>query len=69
MHVLMIYLHHQREGGATMTKTVAIKMMDKDSAERKEAEKMWSMKFEQMTQEQRVIAAVCLAAFDGIWNK
>lgn len=52
-----------------MTKTVAIKMMDKDSAERKESEKMMGTKFKQMTQEQRVVAAVCLAAFDGIWNK
>lgn len=46
----------------------AVKMMDKKSAERKESEKMMGCKFEDMTKEQRVLAATMLAAFDGVWN-
>lgn len=51
------------------TKATAMKMMNENSAERKEAEKMMGCKFEDMNKEQRVLAAICLAAFDGIWNK
>lgn len=50
------------------TKMTAINMMNENSAERKEAEKMMGCKFEDMRKEQRVLAAICLAAFDGAWN-
>ena len=43
--------------------------MMKNSPERKEAEKMMGKSFEDMTPEQRVLAAEVLAAFDGLWNK
>lgn len=36
---------------------------------KEEAEKMMGCEFEAMTPEQRVLAATCLAAFDGVWNK
>lgn len=36
---------------------------------KEEAEKMMGCTFEEMSVEQRVLAASCLAAFDGIWNK
>lgn len=49
-------------------KEMAFRMM-KDGKERKEAEKMFGKKFEDMTQEERRLAAIMLAAFDGIWNK
>lgn len=48
---------------------VALKMMKEGTAERKEAEKMMGKRFEEMTQEQRRLAAEMLFAFDGIWNK
>lgn len=32
-------------------------------------EKMIGCKFEEMSKEQRVLAAICLAAFDGVWNR
>ena len=51
------------------TKATAMKMMNANSAERKEAEKMMGCKFEDMSKEQRVLAAICLAAFDGAWNR
>ena len=44
-------------------KEVAIRMLDKNSKERKIAEKMFGKKFEEMTPEQRVLAAECIAAF------
>ena len=50
------------------SKEMAIRMM-KNGSERKEAEKMLGKKFEDMTREERVLAATMLAAFDGIWNK
>lgn len=50
------------------TKMTAINMMNENSAERKEAEKMMGCKFEDMRKEHRVLAAICLAAFDGAWN-
>lgn len=50
------------------SKEMAMKMM-KNGNERKEAEKMFGKKFEDMSQEQRRLAAAMLAAFDGIWNK
>ena len=43
--------------------------MMKNSPERKEAEKMMGKSLEDMTPEQRVLAAEVLAAFDGLWNK
>ena len=45
-------------------KQVAEKMLDKNSKERKIAEKMLGIKFEEMTSEQRVLAAECIAAFN-----
>lgn len=51
------------------TKATAMKMMNANSAERKEAEKMIGCKFEEMSKEQRVLAAICLSAFDGVWNR
>lgn len=51
------------------TKMTAINMMNANSAERKEAEKMMGCKFDDMTVEQRQLAAICLAAFDGVWNR
>lgn len=35
---------------------------------KEEAEKMIGCTFEEMSVEQRQLAATCLAAFDGIWN-
>lgn len=49
-------------------KEIAWAMM-KDTPERKEAEKMMGRKFEDMSPEQRVLAAEILSAFDGVWNK
>ena len=51
------------------TKATAVKMMNDRSAERKEAEKMMGCKFDDMSKEQRTLAAICLAAFDGVWNR
>ena len=51
------------------TKVTAVKMMNANSAERKEAEKMMGCKFEDMSKEQKVLATICLAAFDGVWNR
>lgn len=51
------------------TKTTAMKMMDVNSAERTEAEKMMGCKLEDMSKEQRLLAAICLAAFDGVCNR
>lgn len=48
---------------------MAMKIMDKNSEERKEAEKMMGRKLEDMTIEQRVLAAEVLSAFEGAWNK
>lgn len=50
------------------TKMTAINMINENSAERKEAEEMMGCKFEDMTVEQRQLAAICLAAFEGAWN-
>lgn len=44
-------------------KQVALKMLDKNSKERKIAEKLFGMKFQDMTPEQRVLAATIIAAF------
>lgn len=51
------------------TKTTAMKMMDANSAKRTEAGKMMGCKLEDMSKEQRVLAAICLAAFNGVWNR
>ena len=48
-------------------KEVAEKMLDGNSNERQEAEKMIGKAFDEMTREERVIAATILAAFDGRW--
>ena len=45
------------------------KAMMKNSPERKEAEKMMGKSFEDMTPEQRVLAAQMLAAFAGMWGE
>ena len=45
-------------------KEVAIKMLDKNSKERKIAEKMFGIKLEEMKPEQRVLAAECISAFN-----
>lgn len=45
-------------------KQVAEKMLDKNSKERRIAEKMFGIKFEEMTPEQRVLAAECISAFN-----
>lgn len=58
----------QEEMKMNKTKMTAINMMNANSAERKEAEKMMGCKFDEMTVEQRQLAAICLAAFDGAWN-
>lgn len=44
-------------------------MMIDNSEERIAAEKIMGTKFENMTQEQRVLAAECLAAFENVWRK
>ena len=44
-------------------KETALNMLKKGSIERAETEKMMGARFEEMTQEQRRIAAVCIAAF------
>ena len=51
------------------TKATALKMMNANSPEHKESEKMMGCKFDDMSKEQRVLAAICLAAFDGVWNR
>lgn len=48
-------------------KEVAEKMLDGNSEERHEAEKMMGKSFEEMSKEERVIAATILAAFDVRW--
>lgn len=48
-------------------KEIAIRMMDVNSHERLEAEKMMGKPFEDMTPAQRIVAAECLAAFAGLW--
>ena len=44
-------------------KEVACKIMDSNSRERHVAETMMGKTFEEMTPEQRVLAAECIAAF------
>lgn len=44
-------------------KEVAERMMNPNTDERQTAEAMMGVRFEQMTQEQRVLAAECIAAF------
>ena len=44
-------------------KNVAIRMMNRASCERVEAEKMFGIRFEDMTKEQRRLAATCISAF------
>lgn len=46
-------------------KEIAIKMLDKNSKERKEAEKMMGIKLEEMTKEQKTLVIACLEAFQG----
>lgn len=44
------------------TKEMAARLLDQNSAERNEAETMMGVKFEDMTKEQRLLAAMVLAA-------
>ena len=52
---------------ANAVKAMAWAMMNPDSRARREAEKMMGTRFEDMTPEQRVLAAAALTAFNGIW--
>ena len=45
---------------------IAVRMMDKDSRERAEAERMMNSKLEDMTMAQRKLAAACMAAFADV---
>ena len=49
--------------GDVTARDIAFRMMDANSKERAEAERMMGLKFEDMTIEQRNLAAVCMAAF------
>jgi len=53
-----------RKDSKMKVKQIAEKMLDKNSKERKIAEKMFGIKFEEMTPEQRVLAAECISAFN-----
>ena len=46
-------------------KEIAYKVLDKNSKERKEAEKMMGCSLEEMTNEQITIMLACLTAFQG----
>ena len=46
-------------------KEIAYKMLDENSKERKEGEKMMGCKLEEMTDEQKTIMLACLTAFQG----
>ena len=46
-----------------------IKMNRRGVLAKAELEKMMGCKLEDMSKEQRVLAAICLAAFDGVWNR
>lgn len=48
-------------------KATAWAMLNPGSRARREAEKMMGTRFEDMTPEQRVLAATVLTAFNGIW--
>jgi len=56
-------------GHQIKTKEIALRMVRKDSTERKEAEIMMGVKFEEMTKPQRLLAAQVLAAFGEVYNK
>lgn len=47
------------------TKMIAYKVLEENSKERKEAEKMMGCKLSEMTDEQKTIMLACLAAFNG----
>ena len=47
------------------TKRIAYKILDENSKERKEAEKMMGCLLSEMTDEQKTIMLACLAAFEG----
>ena len=49
--------------GDVTARDIAFRMMDANSKERAEAERMMGLKFEDMTIDQRNLAAVCMAAF------
>lgn len=46
-------------------KRIAYKVLEENSKERKEAEKMMGCPLEKMTDEQKMIMLACLAAFEG----
>lgn len=49
--------------GDVTARDIAFRMMDANSPERAEAERMMGLKFEDMTIDQRNLAAVCMTAF------
>lgn len=49
-------------------KAIAIEMMVQGSGARREAEIMMGLRFEDMTHEERMIAAEVLAAFENEWR-
>ena len=51
--------------GIMEAKRIAYKVLDKNSKERKEAEKMMGCSLEEMTNEQITIMLACLTAFQG----
>ena len=52
------------------TQEIALAMFtNPEGAERREAEKMMGTKFEDMKPEQRLLAAIMLAAFEGEWRE
>lgn len=46
-------------------KEIAYRVLDENSKERKEAEKMMGCKLEEMTDDQKIIMLACLDAFQG----
>lgn len=47
------------------TKEIAYKVLEENSKERKEAEKMMGCSLEEMTNEQKTIMLACLTVFQG----
>lgn len=47
------------------TKEIAYKVLEENSKERKEAEKMMGCQLSEMTDEQKTIMLACLTAFQG----
>ena len=51
--------------GIMEAKRIAYKVLEENSKERKEAEKMMGCPLEEMTDEQKIIMLACLTAFQG----